>query len=69
MAACVPQVNTLWGSFEINNTRLAKVMLQQMASCALDKHIDRFDQVRHACIVRNLRMSAIMPIDALEGMY
>ena len=25
------QVNTLWGSFEISNVRLAKVMLQQFA--------------------------------------
>ncbi|XP_043240174.1 twinkle protein, mitochondrial-like [Amphibalanus amphitrite] len=41
---CMQGVNTLWGSFEINNTRLAKVMLHQLANCALDKHIDRFDQ-------------------------
>ena len=25
------QVNTLWGSFEINNVRLIKMMLQQFA--------------------------------------
>jgi len=25
------QVNTLWGSFEINNVRLMKMMLQQFA--------------------------------------
>ncbi|XP_037087742.1 twinkle protein, mitochondrial-like [Pollicipes pollicipes] len=37
-------VNTLWGSFEINNVRLAKVMLQQMANCALDKNLDKFEQ-------------------------
>ncbi|XP_067012802.2 mitochondrial DNA helicase isoform X2 [Anabrus simplex] len=37
-------VNTLWGSFEIRNARLARTMLQQMAGIPLDVHIDQFDQ-------------------------
>ena len=36
-------VNTLWGSFEIRNARLAKTMLQQMAGVPLDEHLDKFD--------------------------
>lgn len=37
-------VNTLWGSFEIRNARLAKTMLQQMAGVPLDEHLSRFDE-------------------------
>ena len=33
-------VNTLWGSFEIRNARLARTMLQQMAGVPLDAHLD-----------------------------
>lgn len=36
-------VNTLWGSFEIRNARLAKTMLQQMAGCELDENLNQFD--------------------------
>lgn len=36
-------VNTLWGSFEIRNARLARTMLQQMAGIPLDAHLDQFD--------------------------
>lgn len=38
------QVNTLWGSFEIRNARLARTMLQQMVGCKLDDNLDRFDE-------------------------
>ncbi|KAG8038300.1 hypothetical protein G9C98_006627 [Cotesia typhae] len=36
-------VNTLWGSFEIRNARLARTMLQQMAGVPLDENIQNFD--------------------------
>ncbi|XP_043286242.1 twinkle protein, mitochondrial [Venturia canescens] len=36
-------VNTLWGSFEIRNARLARTMLQQMAGVCLDENIQHFD--------------------------
>ncbi|XP_048515668.1 mitochondrial DNA helicase isoform X2 [Athalia rosae] len=36
-------VNTLWGSFEIRNARLARTMLQQMAGIPLDINLDSFD--------------------------
>ncbi|XP_054012924.1 mitochondrial DNA helicase isoform X1 [Hylaeus anthracinus] len=36
-------VNTLWGSFEIRNARLARTMLQQMVELPLDQHLDNFD--------------------------
>ncbi|XP_015436054.1 PREDICTED: twinkle protein, mitochondrial [Dufourea novaeangliae] len=36
-------VNTLWGSFEIRNARLARTMLQQMARVPLDENIQHFD--------------------------
>lgn len=36
-------VNTLWGSFEIRNTRLATTLLQQLAGKPLDENIEEFD--------------------------
>ncbi|XP_032689722.1 twinkle protein, mitochondrial isoform X2 [Odontomachus brunneus] len=36
-------VNTLWGSFEIRNARLAKTMLQQMAGVSLEDNLDEFN--------------------------
>lgn len=36
-------VNTLWGSFEIRNARLAKTMLQQLAGIPLDENLHLFD--------------------------
>ncbi|XP_066581681.1 mitochondrial DNA helicase [Prorops nasuta] len=36
-------VNTLWGSFEIRNVRLAKTMLQQMAETNLDENLEKFN--------------------------
>lgn len=37
-------VNTLWGSFEIRNARLARTMLQQMAGIPLDENLHLFDE-------------------------
>ncbi|KAK0180698.1 hypothetical protein PV327_003055 [Microctonus hyperodae] len=36
-------VNTLWGSFEIRNVRLARTMLQQMAGLPLDQNLQNFN--------------------------
>lgn len=41
-------VNTLWGSFEIRNTRLARTMLQQMVGVPLDGNLDKFDSYANA---------------------
>ncbi|XP_033646064.1 twinkle protein, mitochondrial-like [Asterias rubens] len=41
---CTQGVNTLWGSFEIQNIRLAKVMLTQFAQLNLEKNIEKFDK-------------------------
>ncbi|XP_063633510.1 mitochondrial DNA helicase [Cydia splendana] len=35
-------VTTLWGSFEIRNSRLARTMLQQFAGVPLEHNLDRF---------------------------
>ncbi|BFZ19127.1 hypothetical protein BsWGS_22166 [Bradybaena similaris] len=40
---CMQGVNTLWGSFEINNVRLGKMMLTQFAQRNLYKHLELFD--------------------------
>ncbi|KAI8740023.1 twinkle protein, mitochondrial [Biomphalaria glabrata] len=40
---CMQGVNTLWGSFEINNVKLGKMMLTQFALKNLTKHLDMFD--------------------------
>lgn len=37
-------VNTLWGSFEIPNHRLARTLLTQLAGISLQDHMDRFDE-------------------------
>lgn len=36
-------VNTLWGSFEIRNSRLARTMLQQMVGVPLENNLSEFD--------------------------
>ncbi|KAH0623801.1 hypothetical protein JD844_006929 [Phrynosoma platyrhinos] len=41
---CMQGVNTLWGSFEINNVRLAKIMLTQFAMGRLEEQLDKFDE-------------------------
>ncbi|SBS97715.1 POM1 [Plasmodium ovale curtisi] len=40
---CIQGVSTLWGSFEINNIKLGKVMLNQFCGKNLEKNIDLFD--------------------------
>jgi twinkle protein len=49
---CMQGANTLWGSFELNNIRMAKVMLSQFAAVGpealwerFDEHADRFEQL------------------------
>ncbi|XP_030425549.1 twinkle protein, mitochondrial [Gopherus evgoodei] len=41
---CTQGVNTLWGSFEINNVRLAKIMLTQFAVRRLEEQLEQFDE-------------------------
>ncbi|KAF7657425.1 hypothetical protein LDENG_00026790 [Lucifuga dentata] len=40
---CMQGVNTLWGSFEINNVRLAKIMLTQFSMQRLEENLDQYD--------------------------
>lgn len=40
---CMQGVNTLWGSFEINNVRLAKIMLTQFSKQRLEENLDQYD--------------------------
>ncbi|XP_072882990.1 twinkle mtDNA helicase isoform X2 [Hemitrygon akajei] len=41
---CIQGVSTLWGSFEISNVRLAKIMLTQFAMQRLDNQLDSYDE-------------------------
>ncbi|XP_063291189.1 twinkle mtDNA helicase [Pelobates fuscus] len=41
---CIQGVNTLWGSFEINNIRLAKLMLTQFSLLRLEEQLDKYDE-------------------------
>ncbi|XP_076981870.1 twinkle mtDNA helicase isoform X2 [Tamandua tetradactyla] len=41
---CTQGVNTLWGSFEIGNVRLARVMLTQFAVGRLEEQLDKYDE-------------------------
>ncbi|XP_029977548.1 twinkle mtDNA helicase [Sphaeramia orbicularis] len=40
---CMQGVNTLWGSFEINNVRLAKIMLTQFSMQRLEENLEQYD--------------------------
>ncbi|VWU51253.1 plastid replication-repair enzyme [Hepatocystis sp. ex Piliocolobus tephrosceles] len=40
---CVQGIPTLWGSFEINNIKLGKIMLNQFSGKNLEKNIELFD--------------------------
>lgn len=42
---CDQNVRTLWGSFEIRNVRLAKMMLQQFSGLKLESNPELFDVV------------------------
>jgi len=39
---CMQGVNTLWGSFEIRNVRLVKMMLCQYSGLNLEKNVEQF---------------------------
>ncbi|KAM6265469.1 twinkle mtDNA helicase isoform 2-T2 [Porphyrio hochstetteri] len=41
---CIQGVCTLWGSFEINNIRLAKIMLTQFATQRLEDQLELYDE-------------------------
>ncbi|XP_018408894.1 PREDICTED: twinkle protein, mitochondrial [Nanorana parkeri] len=41
---CMQGINTLWGSFELNNVRLAKVMLTQFSMLRLEEQLDVYDE-------------------------
>ena len=41
---CMQGVNTLWGSFEVRNVRLAKMQLKQFSEIDLEKNIHQFDK-------------------------
>ncbi|XP_062959408.1 twinkle mtDNA helicase isoform X2 [Cynocephalus volans] len=41
---CTQGVNTLWGSFEISNVRLARVMLTQFAVGRLEEQLEKYDE-------------------------
>ncbi|XP_065557937.1 mitochondrial DNA helicase-like isoform X1 [Artemia franciscana] len=41
---CMQKVNTLWGSFEIRNVRLAKMMLTQFAGIPLEAEPENFNK-------------------------
>ncbi|NP_001084540.1 uncharacterized protein LOC414487 [Xenopus laevis] len=41
---CIQGINTLWGSFELNNVRLAKIMLTQFALQRLEEQLDKYDE-------------------------
>ncbi|KAM4704349.1 twinkle mtDNA helicase [Rhinophrynus dorsalis] len=41
---CIQGINTLWGSFELNNVRLAKIMLTQFSMMRLEDQLDKYDE-------------------------
>ena len=41
---CMQNVTTLWGSFEVKNSRLAKMQLKQFSGVNLEENLDSFDK-------------------------
>ncbi|XP_075072355.1 twinkle mtDNA helicase [Mixophyes fleayi] len=41
---CMQGINTMWGSFELNNVRLAKIMLTQFSLQRLEEQLDKYDE-------------------------
>ncbi|KAM8924814.1 twinkle mtDNA helicase [Pelodytes ibericus] len=41
---CIQGTSTLWGSFEINNVRLAKLMLTQFSQLRLEDQLEKYDE-------------------------
>ena len=41
---CMQGVNTLWGSFEVRNVRLAKMQLKQFSGVNLEENLGQFDK-------------------------
>ena len=41
---CAQNITTLWGSFEVKNTRLAKMQLKQFAGIHFEENLDEFDK-------------------------
>ena len=41
---CMQGINTLWGSFEVRNTRLAKMQLKQFSGINLEENLGQFDK-------------------------
>ena len=42
---CMQGVSTLWGSFEVQNVRLVRMMLKQFSLTDLDNNLQEFDKV------------------------
>jgi len=42
---CMEGVNTLWGSFEVKNVRLIKMLLKQFSLINLDENVEEFETV------------------------
>jgi len=42
---CMQGVSTLWGSFEVKNVRLVRMMLKQFGLVNLDENLEEFDKV------------------------
>jgi len=42
---CMQGVNTLWGSFEVKNVRLIRMMMKQFSLINLDENLDQFEKV------------------------
>ncbi|KAG7222291.1 hypothetical protein INR49_027295 [Caranx melampygus] len=66
---CMQGVNTLWGSFEINNVRLAKIMLTQFAMQRLEENLEQtvLDTMQHAVYVYDINHVIIDNLQFMMG--
>uniref|UniRef100_UPI00398E7855 twinkle mtDNA helicase isoform X3 n=1 Tax=Pristiophorus japonicus TaxID=55135 RepID=UPI00398E7855 len=66
---CTQGVNTLWGSFEINNVRMAKIMLTQFAMQRLDEQLEKsvIDTMQHAVYMYDISHIVIDNLQFMMG--
>ncbi|KAM7370570.1 hypothetical protein PAMP_010102 [Pampus punctatissimus] len=66
---CMQGVNTLWGSFEINNVRLAKIMLTQFAMQRLEENLEQtvLDTMQHAVYLYDINHVIIDNLQFMMG--
>ncbi|KAL4223412.1 hypothetical protein ACF0H5_016883 [Mactra antiquata] len=63
---CMQGVCTLWGSFEISNVRLVKIMMQQYARKDITKHLDDFESIAEGFSMLPMYFMAYFGVEKIQ---